>query len=150
MTETTKNKERPLTGKQKAFIDAYLSNGYNASRAAETAGYKGNENYLGVCGNRLINNDKIKSEIANKTAQTSKKCGITIATIQSELEELRQLALYKGDYSTAARCLELKGKTVGAYTDNINSTDLTKQAELTEQEQIEARRIANIRLADFG
>ena len=33
-----------LTGKQKVFVDAYLSNGFNATEAARTAGYKGGDN----------------------------------------------------------------------------------------------------------
>lgn len=31
-----------LTTKQQAFVEAYLANGFNGTRAAETAGYKGN------------------------------------------------------------------------------------------------------------
>lgn len=35
--------EPKFTGKQQAFINAYLSNGFNGTEAARTAGYKGND-----------------------------------------------------------------------------------------------------------
>ena len=48
-----------LTGKQKVFIDAYLSNGFNATEAARMSGYKGNDNVLGVVGHENLRNPKI-------------------------------------------------------------------------------------------
>lgn len=54
-----------LTGKQQAFINAYLSNGFNATEAARTAGYKGNDNVLGVTGHENLRNPKI-SVIVNE------------------------------------------------------------------------------------
>jgi hypothetical protein len=65
------SEERPngywqLTGKQRAFIDAWFSNGYNQTEAARSAGY-GGENptdiYLNVVGSRTIRNDKVQSVI---------------------------------------------------------------------------------------
>lgn len=37
-----------LTAKQRAFVNAYLANGFNGTEAARQAGYKGNDNTLGV------------------------------------------------------------------------------------------------------
>lgn len=34
-----------LTGKQKAFVNAYLSNGFNATEATRTAGYEGKDDH---------------------------------------------------------------------------------------------------------
>lgn len=48
-----------LTGKQRAFINAYLSNGFNATEAARQAGYEGNDNVLGVTGYENLRNPKI-------------------------------------------------------------------------------------------
>lgn len=55
MKKSSKNEVSPqagdgLTGKQKVFIDAYLSNGFNATEAARTAGYKGDSNTLSSVG----------------------------------------------------------------------------------------------------
>lgn len=51
-----------VTGKQAAFVDQYLVD-FNATRAAERAGYEGNENALAVTGNRLLRNVKISELI---------------------------------------------------------------------------------------
>lgn len=59
-TEETK----PLTGKEKKFVEFYLGEAhFNATRAAELAGYKGNRNVLGVTAFRLLKKAKIKAEI---------------------------------------------------------------------------------------
>ena len=52
-----------LTGKQKAFIDHYLANGFNGTRAAEAAGYKGSYSAWGVIAHENLRNPKIKAAI---------------------------------------------------------------------------------------
>jgi len=54
---------RKLTGKQEAFVIAYLKNGFNATEAARTAGYKGNENTLAVIGYQNLRKHKILERI---------------------------------------------------------------------------------------
>lgn len=48
-----------LTNKQQAFIEEYLLD-FNATRAAERAGYKGNTNSLACMGHDLLRNPKIE------------------------------------------------------------------------------------------
>lgn len=55
---------RRLTGKQNAFVVAYLKNGFNATQAARTAGYKGNDNTLAVVGCENLRKPKIQERIA--------------------------------------------------------------------------------------
>lgn len=50
-----------LTGKQRAFVTAYLSNGFNATQAALTAGYS--EATAKQQGSRLLTNVDVKSSI---------------------------------------------------------------------------------------
>lgn len=61
--KASKNEVSPpsgdLTAKQRLFVDSYLSNGFNATDAARTAGYKGNENVLGVTGYENLRIPKI-------------------------------------------------------------------------------------------
>jgi phage terminase small subunit len=52
-----------LSAKQKAFINEYLSD-FNATRAAQRAGYGGDDNTLAVTGSRLLRIDKVAEAIA--------------------------------------------------------------------------------------
>jgi phage terminase small subunit len=54
-----------LTGKQQAFIDAYLKC-YNATEAARKAGYKGNGNTLSTVGAENLRKPNIAQEISNR------------------------------------------------------------------------------------
>ena len=65
-----------LTGKQQAFVAAYLSNGFNATKAAVDAGYAPDSAH--VEGSRLLRNAKVAAAIA--TAFQDK--GIAPETIQ--------------------------------------------------------------------
>jgi phage terminase small subunit len=51
-----------LTRKQQAFIEEYLLD-FNATRAAERAGYKGSDNTLAVTGHDLLKNPKIEAVV---------------------------------------------------------------------------------------
>ena len=53
-----------LSYKQRAFVDYYLANGFNATKAAEAAGYS----TPGKAGHRLSKNVEIRAEIAARTA----------------------------------------------------------------------------------
>ena len=52
-----------LTGKQELFIAHYVTNGFNATEAARSAGYKGNENGLAVTGSQNLRKPKIREAI---------------------------------------------------------------------------------------
>ncbi len=54
---------RKLTGKQRAFINAYFANGFVGWRAAFTAGYKGDETQLRVVGSQTLANLNVSREI---------------------------------------------------------------------------------------
>lgn len=55
-----------MTGKQKAFILAYFANGFVGWRAAQAAGYKGDEATLRVCGSRLLTNANVQREVERR------------------------------------------------------------------------------------
>jgi phage terminase small subunit len=54
-----------LSAKHRAFINEYLID-FNATRAAQRAGYGGDENTLAVTGGRLLRIDKISEAIQNR------------------------------------------------------------------------------------
>ena len=75
MTNKT-DKSNGLTGKQRAFVAAYLSNGFNATKAAVKAGYAPDSAHVEVC--RLLRNAKVAGAIG-KAFQDK---GIAPETIQ--------------------------------------------------------------------
>lgn len=70
-----------LTGKQQAFIDSYLSNGFNATDAARTAGYEGNDNVLGVTGYENLRNPKIASVISERMNEAAMSANEVLARL---------------------------------------------------------------------
>jgi hypothetical protein len=133
--------------KAKAIAAEYLTNGLNKVDALKSLGYK--PLYAERGGLRLFDNVCVKAEIARMQALTAIKSGITAEKIQLGLEALRLKAEAKGDLSTAARCYELLGKSIAMFTDNINQTDVVRQAELNAEQEAEVQRIATIRLAQM-
>ena len=55
-----------LTGKQQVFINAYLSNGFNATEAARTAGYKGHDQTLSSVGYENLRKPEIALQISER------------------------------------------------------------------------------------
>lgn len=52
-----------LTTKQQAFVEAYLANGFNGTRAAQSAGYTGSENTLAVIASENLRKPHIKQYV---------------------------------------------------------------------------------------
>lgn len=64
MAEQAEQIENPLTGKQKLFADFYIGECcLNATRAAEKAGYAGDDNSLAAGASRLLRNVKVRAYI---------------------------------------------------------------------------------------
>lgn len=59
-----------LTIKQKLFIDAYLEC-FNATRAAERAGYNGNDNVLAAIGSQNLRKIKIAQKIQERLSESA-------------------------------------------------------------------------------
>jgi len=55
--------KRKLTGKQQSFVIAYLTNGFNATEAVRTAGYKGNNVTLNAVGYENLRKPHIQERI---------------------------------------------------------------------------------------
>lgn len=75
----------PLTLKQKAFCDEYIRNGGNATQAAKTAGYKGNDNTLHTIGGENLRKPAISAYIAERQGEIESD---RIATLK-EIQEFR-------------------------------------------------------------
>ncbi len=59
-----------LTPKQQAFANEYLID-FNATRAAQRAGYSGDENTLAATGSRLIRIDKVDEAIRTRLSESA-------------------------------------------------------------------------------
>lgn len=62
---------RRLSGKQRAFVEAYLGPAeWNATEAASIAGYKGDRQGLSVVGSGLLSNVRVAQAIAQRLAES--------------------------------------------------------------------------------
>lgn len=70
-----------LTDKQQAFVNAYLSNGFNATRAAKAAGYKGSNKSLAVIGSDNLRKPNIAAEIKEHMAALAMEADEVLARL---------------------------------------------------------------------
>ena len=139
------SKKRPLTIKQKRFIENILVDG-NGTKAAIDAGYSAKT--AKEIASENLTKPTIKAEIDKRIAQIENKTELSIKTCQAEHDELKALAIAKGDLACATSNVVAKYKTIGAYIDNIsNSMPAQDLQQITDEERIELRRIASVRLA---
>lgn len=83
------NKELKLTGKQKLFADLYLSEAhFNATKAAELAGYKGNNSTLRSIASENLTKPNIRAYIDN---------GLEALTMPSNVVLTRLTEIAEGD-----------------------------------------------------
>jgi phage terminase small subunit len=76
-----------LTPRQHAFLHAYLTNGFNATQAAISAGYS--ENAARGQGVRMLANVSIQAAISDFQAKLEAKTGLTVEQL---VEQLRTIA----------------------------------------------------------
>ena len=96
---------RQTTPKQKAFADAYISNGGNATQAAITAGYK-KEN-AGQIGYENLNKPEISSYIAERQGNIEQTRLMTLQEIQEfRCDLIRNKGAMNSDRLKAADALE--------------------------------------------
>jgi len=138
-----------LTLKQQIFVTEYIANGGNGTKAAEKARYKGNPKQLGIIacqnlGKLSISSeiDRLQAPIIAERAQRLQKRGERQAFWASIADNP------EASTSDRLRASELLGKSYADFTDNISTTDTTRQAELDRATAEESAELARIRLAD--
>lgn len=72
-----------LTNKQKAFIEEYLCD-FNATRAAERAGYSGDDNVLGAQGSRLLRNVKVAEKVSERLTESAMSADEVLARLADQ------------------------------------------------------------------
>jgi hypothetical protein len=121
-----------------------VKNNYDTVKALIACGYK--ESYAKRYSGKVSDNVLVKQSLSKYQANIKINSTITVKSLQDELEQLQSIALDKKDLAIVARCIELKGKTIAAFTDSINTNDTTQQKAIDEQAMLEAKRMAEIRL----
>jgi phage terminase small subunit len=100
-----------LTGKQLAFVTAYLNNGGNATKAAVSAGYSAKS--AGALGSRMLKDVKIKELIDVKAQENALKSDITRQSQLDRLQELYTKALRAQQFGPAIKAIEVINKMLG-------------------------------------
>lgn len=114
-------KDKPLVGKQVAFVEWYVSAvvNMNKTEAARRAGYKGNDAQLAVIGYENYRKPHIRAQIDKRMAIALSGADVTIENVLRDLSVVFAKSLEAGRYASAARCAELKGKYLKMFTDRI-------------------------------
>ena len=128
--------KKKFTDKQKMFIKEYIVD-FNATQAAIRSGYSKKTAYSQ--GDRLLKNVGVKQELARLKEEIREESQDHIAFIRQEHRRLALLAEQKGDLVNATRNLEGYGKTYAAYTDNLNTTNQEHAADLSPEQEEQAR-----------
>ena len=111
-------KARPLTGKQLAFVNAYLANGFNALQAARSAGYSdSSDKALSVMGAQNLANPKIRSEINKRQAALQERGNVTPDYIVGRLLTNADNSERDGRYDWSNKSLEIVGRHLGMFVD---------------------------------
>ena len=130
--------------KANAIAAEYTTNGFRAVDALLAVGYK--KSYAEQRSKLVLDNILVKEAIRRIQANSKANTAITVEKVQLDLLDVQARSKESNDRSAELRAIELLGKTIAAFTDNLNTADISKQQELTEQERAEALKIAEIRL----
>lgn len=107
-----------MNPKQKKFVREYLID-HNGSQAAIRAGYS--KNGSSVTGTRLLANPSVATAIAKGEAKDEKRTEMTKDWVVEKLKRNENHAFQDGDITTSNKALEMLGKSVGAFTDKIDT-----------------------------
>lgn len=123
-------KGKHITGKQQAFADEWMDNGFNATRAAMVANYAplaiNRRNVCQAIGAETLAKPIVKAYITEKQALRAKEAGlkgITAEQLLDDLVELKNTCIGKGDSTGANKAIDSIGKHIGFFeADNAQKT----------------------------
>ena len=106
-----------LVPKRRAFVEQYMID-LNATQAAIRAGYgtKGAHTE----GWRLLRDAKVHRAILAGLAEMRERCHLAISWVQEGLKRNVRNAWDKGDIQAANRALQLLGKSLGMFSEDLN------------------------------
>jgi len=80
--------------------------------------------------------------------KTGIKSDLTRAKVLGHIKYGMSVAMARNNLPAIARFAELEARTLGMLTDNVNTTDLTRQKELDAKQKAEAAELARLRLGE--
>lgn len=131
---------KQLTLKQQSFVD-YLTDTTNkqtynnALESARAAGYKGNDNTLTVIGSQNLTKLNVKLAVTKVKAEIRAESDYNRGQGEKDYEQVRLLALDKGDLQAANTAIRGKNKLYALETDKVLTPDLIPVQQMNEAEQ---------------
>ena len=140
------NEPRLLTPKQESFCVHYTTIGAetfsNGTKSAIAAGYSEKSAYAQA--SALLKNPEIRERVTQLHSENLGRNGITIDKVLADLEHDKLAAREAGQYGVAKGCSELQGKFLCMFVDRHMTEGADTIRELSERQEEEARRIAEI------
>jgi phage terminase small subunit len=119
---------KALKPQHQKFAETYALGKCSAADAAKEAGYSPKSaKRIAV---KLLKNKSIAAEVARIRKESSERTAITMDWITEQLVDNSRAARADADYSASNKALELLGKQLGMFRENVN---LSGKAELTIQ-----------------
>lgn len=106
-----------MTPKQRKFVQEYLKD-LNATQAAIRAGYS--KKTARSIANELLTKPDIRAAVQAGQKKSAERAEVSVEYVITKLRQLAEDAISDDDRTNANRSLELLGKHVGAFAENIN------------------------------
>lgn len=134
-----------MTNQLKIAVLIYCENNCaNWSQAMQDADYT--YNYANNKGWELLGRKDVKVKIQAFIDKRRKKANFNREQSELELNLARERAIIKNDIPSEIAAIREKNAIFALRTENINTGDLERLKKLSEQEALEAKRLATIRL----
>lgn len=114
-------RKKPPTLKQEVFAEQYVANGGNGTRAAQAAGYKGNENVLAVTAHENLRNPKIRGYIRDRLKGVKANADEVLFLLADHM---------RADIATFAECVKDDGELDLAKAKEIGASHLVKKLKI--------------------
>jgi len=142
------NEPQLLTPKQDSFCVHYTTIGAetfsNGTRSAIAAGYSEKSAYAQA--SALLKKPEIRERVRELHSENLGRNCITVDKVLADLEHDKLAAREAGQYGVAKGCTELQGKYLAMFANRYITDDADTIRELSERQEKEARRIAEILL----
>lgn len=120
-----------LTPKQQRFVEEYLVD-LNATQAAIRTGYS--EHTAEVQGSRLLSKAKVREAVDAALKTRSERTELTQDWVLAELRNVHTAAMGDNNLSAANKSLELLGRHLGLFIDNLK---LSGGLQITHEDALE-------------
>ncbi len=99
---------------KKAKVKQGLITGKSTAEAMKDAGYAD-----ATAMHNVSPDNPLLKTVRDEIAKDFRLTDVTVKQVVKELEQIRQLAIIKGDLGTAGRMAELKGRYLAIFTDKV-------------------------------